>query len=87
MKIFASIIAALIVIATAVQLYHLREERAKLNASVAKTSEEFKTITKENDKLEEEIAYLKNPANLEREARAQFNYAAPNEKLLIIVNQ
>ncbi len=87
MKIFASIIAALVVIATAAQLYNLRIERARLSAAVTKTSAELKVINAENKKLEEEVEYLKNPNNLEREARAQFNYAAPNEKLLIIVNQ
>lgn len=87
MKILASIIALVVVVATAIQLYNLREERASLQASVTKTSKELDVVNKENAKLEEEIAYLKNPENLEREARAQFNYARPNEKLLIIVNQ
>ncbi len=87
MKIFVSVIAFAIMVATVMQLYDLREERTTLRTSVVKTSKELDTTTKENVELEGEIAYLKNPANLEREARAQFNYAAPNEKLLIIVNQ
>ena len=87
MKIFVSVIAFAIMVATVMQLYDLREERTTLRTSVGKTSKELDTTTKENVELEGEIAYLKNPANLEREARAQFNYAAPNEKLLIIVNQ
>jgi cell division protein FtsB len=35
--------------------------------------------------LQEETQYLSNPANLEKELRARFNYKKPGETMVIIV--
>lgn len=42
-----------------------------------------KTIA-ENKILNEKIEYFKNPDNLVKEAKSQFNYRKPDEKLIII---
>ncbi len=39
----------------------------------------------EKQSLERDSAYYQNPANLEKELRARFNYRAPDEKLIIVV--
>jgi len=35
--------------------------------------------------LQADLNYYLNPANLEKEVRARFNYRAPDEKLIVIV--
>ena len=39
----------------------------------------------DNGKFQAELNYYLNPANLEKELRARFNYKSPDEKLIIIV--
>jgi cell division protein FtsB len=42
-------------------------------------------LEKENEKLIENISFLKNPQNLIREIKSQTNYTKPNEKIIILV--
>jgi cell division protein FtsB len=51
-------------------------ESAKLDLDKAKIDE---------TKLNAELRYLANPANLEKELRARFNLRKPGEKMIIIV--
>ena len=85
MKILGIIIAIGITIATVMQLYRLQAERTKQTRELNDIVQQLGLISAENKRLEEEIQYYKNPANLEREARTQFDYASPGEKLIIIV--
>lgn len=84
MKVIASIIATLVIFATFFQLYGLQKERRLLEVAKNKAEKKLDELQKENEDMKNEVAYLKNPANLERVARSQFNYGYPNEKLIII---
>ena len=57
----------------------------ELNKNIVHRQNFDDTNLKDNDKLEEDIEYFKDPRNLEKEARARFNYRAPNEKMIMIV--
>jgi cell division protein FtsB len=80
-----SIIAILIFGATVVQVYKLENKRSALQAELSKIEKKVNELAAENSSLEKDIAYFQNPKNLEKEARAQFNYALPDEKLIILV--
>lgn len=85
MKILGIIVAFMITAATIMQLYRLQGERTKQMRELNEITQQLGFVSAENKQLEEEIQYYKNPANLEREARTQFNYVSPGEKLIIVV--
>ncbi len=78
-------IAILVFAATSWQVYKLEIKKNILQAEVSKTEKKVQALTDENVLLEKNIVYFENPKNLEKEARSQFNYALPNENLIIIV--
>ena len=85
MKLLFSLIAILVFGATATQVYKLENKKADLQAEFFKVKKQVDILASENVLLEKNIVYFQNPKNLEKEARAQFNYALPGEKLIIVV--
>jgi len=77
------ILAVLIVLGFG--LFRLFRERSALTGEVKKIRAEFEILTEENKELEARIEYFKNPANLVKEIKSQFNYREEGEKLIIIV--
>ncbi len=60
------------------QEWQLGSQLADVQANLAKAQ------TQEAS-LQNEAQYLSNPANLEKELRARFNYKKPGEQMIIIV--
>ena len=85
MRLLFSVIAMLIFGTTAVQIYKLENKKNSLEQEFSKIKEKVDALELENSSIEKDITYFKNPKNLEKEARAQFNYALPGEKLIILV--
>lgn len=85
MRFLISIIAIVIFAATAVQLYKLQLKKAELKSELEKVEKKASALVLENKSLKEEIVYFGDSKNLEKEAKAQLNYAAPGEKLIIVV--
>lgn len=85
MKLLFSVIAILVFAATSWQVYKLELKKKSLEVELIKTTKKVDSLTDENKLLEKNIAYFENPKNLEKEARAQFNYGRPDEKLIILV--
>ncbi len=85
MRILISIIAIVIFGATAVQLYQLQLKKAELKSGFEKAEKKVNALALENKALKEEIKYFGDSKNLEKEAKAQLNYASPGEKLIIVV--
>lgn len=71
--------------ATAMQLYNLQLKKVQLTNDLSKISRKVSDIESENGMLESELIYMKNENRLIREAKAQFNYAEADEKLIIVV--
>ncbi len=84
-RIFISLIAIFIVGATASQLYKLQVKKADLMSEFAKVSKQAADFEAENRAVELELAHLEDKDRLIREAKAQFNYTSPGEKLIIVV--
>ncbi len=84
MKIAAIVVLSLFLIILGVQVFsfvgqewHLGSELADVQASLTKAQAQETSLQEENQ-------YLSNPANLEKELRARFNYKKPGETMVII---
>lgn len=74
-------------IAVAAIGYHLYGEnsvRQEVRNNFGKLASEIEALNKDNEKIKEDIDYYSDPHNLEKELRANSNYRAPNEKLIIV---
>lgn len=66
--------------------YTLVRERNKVVKEAANLSEIAKKLSDENTKLESNIEYYKRPENLLKASKAQFNYKAEGEQMIIVVS-
>lgn len=85
MKLLLSFLVLIIFGATAYQLYGLKQKEHSLTTELQVVEKKAKALLMENVNLEADIKYYGDDANLEKEARAQLNYAKPGEKLIIVV--
>ncbi len=60
-------------------------ERRSLSREVNELKSEFQALQEENQELTARIEYFKNPENLLKEIKSQFNYREQGEGLIIIV--
>lgn len=81
--VFILTLALLIVIGA--QLWDFNTRREDAAAKLSSLAAELRSIEEENRALQADISYYANPANLEKELRARFNYKLPGEKLIIVV--
>ncbi|MDP2704425.1 MAG: septum formation initiator family protein [bacterium] len=63
----------------------IRNERVGLEKEANSLKADLSAIQEKNTETEENINYFKDPENLLKEAKSQFNYRAPGEELIIIV--
>jgi cell division protein FtsB len=62
----------------------IKEQRA-LSQTLSDTQARLQKAQADEANLSAQLQYLQNPANLQKELRAQFNYKKPGETMLIIV--
>lgn len=81
------IIAAVFIAVIAVMsfwIFQLYSQKIALESNLSEINNKLQPLSEENKRLAQELDYLKNPDNLEKELRSQFNYAKPGEKLIIV---
>lgn len=66
-------------------MYRLVDQRSQIKEEIADLQSRYDALKKENEETEQDIRYYENPENRLKEARAQFNFKAPGENLLIVV--
>mgnify|MGYP001570424474 CR=1 FL=1 len=66
-------------------VFRLISEKRLLEKQAVKLKAELDSIVKENKYLTSRIEYLKNPQNLVKELKSEFNYREQDEKLIILV--
>lgn len=84
-KLLLTLILLAAILVMAGWLYQIYQQKSDLAKQLEAVSRQLTPLAKENKKLIEEINYLKNEDNLEKELRARFNYVQSGEKLIIIV--
>lgn len=85
MKITAIVVLSLLLIFLGVQVYSFIAQEHQLNADLSDIKNRLTKAQTDQANLQEESQYLANPANLEKELRARFNYKKPGETMVIIV--
>jgi cell division protein FtsB len=85
MKIAAAIVLSIIFIFLCIHVYGFFAEERQLNADLADIQTRLTKAGTDEASLQDEVQYLANPLNLEKELRARFNYKKPGETMIIIV--
>jgi cell division protein FtsB len=85
MKIAAIVVLSLFIIILGVQVFSFVGQEWSLGSELADVQANLSKSQAEETSLQEENQYLSNPANLEKELRARFNYKKPGETMVIIV--
>lgn len=67
-------------------VYGVVAEKRDLSVHADTLRTELDMLDDENQTLESDIAYYANPQNLVKALKEQFNYRAPDEKLIILVS-
>jgi len=66
-------------------IYRLNLRNKRLKAEVNDLSAELKVIEDENQDLSSKIEFFKEPENLLKELKSQFNYRKEGEEMIIVV--
>ncbi len=85
MKIAAIVVLSLFIILLGAQVYSFVTEEGQLGSELADVQANLTKAQAQETSLQQEAQYLGNPANLEKELRARFNYKKPGETMVIIV--
>ena len=85
MRIVAVIALSILIILMGIQAGLFYTKKVTLEKQHAQVIEQAKQADAEYKTLEADYQYYQNPANLEKELRARFNFHLPDEKLIVIV--
>ena len=85
MKLWVIIFLGVLAVVLGWGLYGLRQERAGIEGEVHDLVDKVEKLKAENIELKSDIEYYQNPENLVKELKSQFNYRAPDEKMLILI--
>ena len=85
MKIAAIIVLAVVLALVAGRVWTFFAEERGLSAELAAAETRLSQAKTDEVNLQEEVQYLANPLNLEKELRARFNYKKPGETMIVIV--
>jgi uncharacterized protein YlxW (UPF0749 family) len=76
---------SLVIIFICVQAFGFWREEKDLSAQLADIEARFTKAQADNANLKQDLEYLSNPVNLEKELRTRFNYKTPGETMVVIV--
>jgi hypothetical protein len=85
MKLVAVIILSALVLLLGVQIYSFLGREKEARIMFGDLEAKLNQAKSEQNKFQADLNYYLNPANLEKELRARFNYRALDEKMLILV--
>lgn len=85
MKIAFAVFLSLVVIFVGWNVIGFLRQEHDLNANLKDVEARLAAAKIQEANLQAQTEYLSNPANLEKELRAEFNYTKPGEKMIIIV--
>jgi cell division protein FtsB len=86
MKIAAIVVLSLFLVVIGVQVFSFVGQEWQMSGQLADVQANLTKAQAQETSLQEETQYLSNPANLEKELRARFNYKKPGETMVIIVS-
>lgn len=87
MKLVAAIILGILILILGVQIYNFLVREKQVGSDLSGFQTRLDQAKKDKEKLEAELKYYSEPANLNKELKERFNYREIGEKLLIIVSR
>ena len=85
MKLGLAIVLSIILIFIGIRVISFVSEQRALQQNLSEIEARITAARTNQASLEARAHYLSNPANLEKEFRAEFNYVKPGEKMIVIV--
>ncbi len=85
MKIIAAILLFLLLAVLGNEIYFFWKKNQAAETRYQQLQGELDKARADYSRLQSDFTYYLNPANLEKELRARFNYHQPGENLIIIV--
>ncbi len=85
MKIFSIVILCVLLVLVGIQIFSFFRQEKGLNATLADAESRLAKAQQDEASLSATMQYLRNPANLAKELRSEFNYKKPGETMIIIV--
>lgn len=85
MRLLATIALGILVVLLGIQIYSFQAQGNAFAKQAADLQLQMDKAQKDHEQLTGDSQYLQDPANLEKELRARFNYHAPDEKMIILV--
>ncbi len=85
MKIIAAVFLFLLLAVLGNELYFFLRKNQAAGIRYQQLQGELNKARTDYSRLQSDFTYYLNPANLEKELRARFNYRQPGENLIIIV--
>ena len=85
MKIAAAVILLLLIIVLGNEIYFFWKKNGAAADQYRTLETERARAQSDYDRLKADFTYYLNPANLEKELRARFNFRQPGEHLIIII--
>lgn len=87
MKEVAAVILLIFLMFLVSQVWYFYRETDAAEGKLQKLQADLGRAQNDQAELKTEYEFYLNPANLEKELRARFNYRSPGEKLIIVVPQ
>jgi cell division protein FtsB len=84
-QIFLIAFLAIALIFLGVKIYSFWRQESNLNAELRDAGTRFMKTQTEGAALTQDVQYLANPENLEKELRSRFNYKKPGETMVVLV--
>ncbi|HVM77259.1 MAG TPA: hypothetical protein VMU07_03855 [Candidatus Paceibacterota bacterium] len=85
LKITGAILLFMLLIVIGAQVYGFAVQESRLGGDLTDIEARLTKAQADAASLQADSQYLANPANLEKELRARFNYKKPGETMIIIV--
>ncbi len=87
MKYFLLIILLFFTVMAVREFFSLRGEKAELEKRLVGVKSKTQPLTIENGKIKDDLVYLEDPLNLEKELRGKYPYARLGEKMIVITSK
>jgi cell division protein FtsB len=87
MKILLAIALSIVLILLGMRIFSFIEEERQLSQTLSDTEARLQKAQTNEANLSAQLQYLQNPANFQKELRAQYNYKKSGETMMIIVPQ
>lgn len=86
-KLLVGVVALLILAGLGVAAGKETYRRMLLEREIAAVETELQNLKNQKEELEGKIAYLQDPANVEREAKTRLNLKRPGEEVILVVKK